>query len=205
MTTWRYLLNRWSEWDEIRATNRRASSWTCDKVWCEKVNRFGDSACFKVFEFSACSCWISRPILIKLGSWHFFGKAHLLTKNQGWGCVIAKVDPSKISWWWPKSADFFDILYIWVRKWIWTKKNMTSFYQPTSADVSWCQLIKWGHNFFGPNSFSCPSLQHVKKISWFGPLSADFWGVNFGNHTTSALTFGGKMRLAQKVSAAKYD
>ena len=116
MTTWRYHLNRWSEWDELRATNRGVLSWTCDKVWCETDNRFGDSACLKVFEFLGCSCWISWPILIKLGSWHFLGKAHLPTENQDWGCVIAKVDPSKISWQWPKSADFFYILYTGVRK-----------------------------------------------------------------------------------------
>ena len=71
--------------------------------------------------------------------------------------------------------------------------------------LSWCRLIKWGHIFHGPNLFSDPSVQNVEKISWFGPLSAYFWGVNFGNHATSVLIFGGEMRLAQKVSAAKFD
>ena len=39
------------------------------------------------------------------GGWHFFGKAQLLTQNHGWGCVIAKVEPSKSSWLQLKSAE----------------------------------------------------------------------------------------------------
>ena len=135
-------------------------------------------------------------------SCHFFGKAHLPTQNHGWGCVIAKVEPSKSSWLRPKSAENAWTLYVWVRKWIWTMENVTSFYQLKSADVSWFQLIKWGHIFHCPNSFSNPYIQSSCVFSWFWPQSAAFWGFNFGNHATSPMILGGELRLAKKVSAA---
>ena len=54
-----------------------------------------------------------------------------------------------------------------------TKNIITSFYWTSTADISWCQLIKWGYYIFGWNMDSNLHLHGKKGFSWFGPKTAE--------------------------------
>ena len=64
-------------------------------------------------------------------------------------------------------------MQVWVRIHVLTKNIITSFYWTSTADISWCQLIKWGDYIFGQNMDSNLHLHGKKGFSWFGSKTAE--------------------------------
>ena len=90
-------------------------------------------------------------------------------------CEVARMTPlgcSNSAVWWPNQLIFLDFCRIEVK----IKFGEQKFWQLMSAVVSWFearQLTKWGDTFCSPNLIFSLILQETRKISWFGPKTAE--------------------------------
>ena len=98
-------------------------------------------------------------------------------------CEVARMTPlgcSNSAVWWPNQLIFLDFCRIEVK----IKFGEQKFWQLMSAVVSWFearQLTKWGDTFCSQNLIFTSILQETRKISWFGPKTAELelsMGVN---------------------------
>ena len=99
----------------------------------------------------------------------YFMHEYLWFQYEVWGCEIGTYWQLYLSCLGTKSADFSSFLQNWGKSQLWRTKIVTSFCQLTSlksADIS-CQ------NFCSPNLIFTSILQESRKISWFGPQTAE--------------------------------